>query len=106
MLAYDTYQFGSGRMSTRDFTVSMAGTVGGAGGAVAGGFAGAAIGSVVPVAGTAIGAVAGSIVGGVAGAFGSGLATTSYWSSLDEDSIDYAIELIRRQADELQFQPQ
>lgn len=71
IVIHKTWQWQSGRVTTRDLVVTGGGAAGGIAGATGGAFlgakGGAVIGSFVPVAGTAVGGVVGAVVGGVAG---------------------------------------
>lgn len=74
---HKTWQWHSGRATTRDLVVTGGGAAGGIAGATGGALAGAAIGSLFPGAGTLIGGVVGGAVGGIGGHI-AGNQTTEY----------------------------
>jgi hypothetical protein len=76
-LIHKTWQWRSGRATTRDLATTGGGAVGATGGAAAGFWVGASVGSFFPGPGTAIGSFLGITVGGIFGHY-AGNKTTQY----------------------------
>jgi hypothetical protein len=95
LAAYSTYGFIRGEVGKREFSTGLGGNAGGAAGALAGAKLGAMMGAPLGPAAAAVFAFGGALVGSFVGGAVGGAAVDSYWNSLDEEELQFSVNLFR-----------